>query len=68
MGGGGLYGTAADYLAFQRVILNEGRADNGRQVVKPETARQMAANAMGELDVRRLVTGRVARTVLVCLI
>jgi CubicO group peptidase (beta-lactamase class C family) len=56
MGGGGLYGTAADYLAFQRVFLNEGRTDNGRQVVKPETARQMAANAMGELDVRRLVT------------
>jgi len=56
MGGGGLYGTAADYLAFQRIFLNEGRADNGRQVLKPETARQMAANAMGDLDVRRLVT------------
>jgi methyl acetate hydrolase len=56
MGGGGLYGTAADYLAFQRVFLNEGRADNGRQVLKPETAHQMAANAMGDLDVRRLVT------------
>jgi methyl acetate hydrolase len=56
MGGGGVYGTAADYLAFQRVFLNEGRADNGRQVLKPETAHQMAANAMGDLDVRRLVT------------
>jgi methyl acetate hydrolase len=56
MGGGGLYGTAADYLAFQRVFLNEGRTDNGRQVVKPETARHMAANAMGDLDVRPLVT------------
>jgi CubicO group peptidase (beta-lactamase class C family) len=56
MGGGGLYGTAADYLAFQRVFLNEGRADNGRPVVKPETVRQMAANAMGDIDVRRLVT------------
>ena len=36
MGGGGLYGTAADYLAFERVFLNEGRAD-GRQVLQPET-------------------------------
>jgi CubicO group peptidase (beta-lactamase class C family) len=56
MGGGGLYGTAADYLAFQRIFLNEGRAGNGRQVLKSETARQMAANAMGDLDVQRLVT------------
>ena len=55
MGGGGLYGTAADYLAFQRVFLNEGRA-GGRQVLKPETAALMAQNAMGDIDVRRLVT------------
>jgi methyl acetate hydrolase len=54
MGGGGLYGTARDYLAFQRVFLNEGRAADGRQVL--ETVRQMAVNAMGDLDVRRLIT------------
>jgi len=30
MGGGGLYGTAADYLAFARVFLNEGRAPPDR--------------------------------------
>jgi methyl acetate hydrolase len=53
MGGGGLYGTAADYLAFQRVFLNQGRA-NGRQVLKPETAALMAQNAMGDLNVRAL--------------
>jgi methyl acetate hydrolase len=56
MGGGGLYGTAADYLAFQRIFLNEGRAANGRQVLRPETVRQMGTNAIGGLDVRRLVT------------
>ena len=55
MGGGGLYGTAADYLAFERVFLNEGRAD-GRQVLKPETVRLIAENAMGDLNVALLKT------------
>jgi methyl acetate hydrolase len=55
MGGGGLYGTAADYLAFQRVFLNQGRADGG-QVLKPETVALMARNAIGELNVRPLKT------------
>ncbi len=56
MGGGGLYGTAADYLAFERVFLNEGRAADGRQVLKPQTVRLMAANAIGDLDVQGLKT------------
>ncbi len=56
MGGGGLYGTAADYLAFERVFLNEGRAADGRQVLKPQTVRMMAANAIGDLDVQGLKT------------
>jgi len=55
MGGGGLYGTAADYLAFQRVFLNQGRADGGR-VLKPETVALMAQNAIGDLNVRLLQT------------
>jgi methyl acetate hydrolase len=55
MGGGGLYGTAADYLAFERLFLTEGRAD-GRQVLRPETVRLMSQNAMGNLDVRLLKT------------
>jgi CubicO group peptidase (beta-lactamase class C family) len=55
MGGGGLYGTASDYLAFERVFLNEGRA-NGRSVLKPETVRLMDANAIGDLNVRPLKT------------
>ena len=54
MGGGGLYGTAADYLAFARIFLTEGRAD-GRQVLRPETVRLMRENAVGsELNVRAL--------------
>ena len=55
MGGGGLYGTAADYLAFERLFLNQGRAD-GRQVLKPETVALMAQNAIGDLNVRLLKT------------
>jgi methyl acetate hydrolase len=56
MGGGGLYGTAADYLAFQQLFLNEGRSANGIQVLKPETVRLMAENAIGGLNVRLLKT------------
>jgi CubicO group peptidase (beta-lactamase class C family) len=55
MGGGGLHGTASDYLAFERIFLNEGRA-NGRSVLKPETVRLMAANAIGDLNVQPLKT------------
>ncbi|HUC67849.1 MAG TPA: serine hydrolase domain-containing protein [Stellaceae bacterium] len=55
MGGGGLYGTASDYLAFELMILNEGRA-NGKQVLKPETVRAMGENQMGALNVRLLKT------------
>ena len=55
MGGGGLYGTAADYLAFERLFLNAGRAGSG-QVLKPETVALMAQNAMGDLNVRLLKT------------
>jgi len=55
MGGGGLYGTAEDYLAFERLFLNQGRAD-GRQVLRPETVQLMSQNAIGGLDVRLLKT------------
>jgi methyl acetate hydrolase len=55
MGGGGLYGTAADYLAFERLFLNQGRAD-GRQVLRPETVQLMSQNAIGGLEVRLLKT------------
>jgi methyl acetate hydrolase len=56
MGGGGLYGTAADYLAFETMFLNEGRAPGGRQVLKPETVRAMGENQMGALNVQLLKT------------
>ena len=55
MGGGGLYGTAGDYLKFVRMVLNRGRA-GGTQVLKPETVDQMCANNMGALRVQTLKT------------
>lgn len=58
MGGGGLYGTAADYLAFTRMILNKGKA-NGHQVLKPDTVATMSQNQMGDLVVTRM-TSKVA--------
>ena len=58
MGGGGLYGTAADYIRFTRMILNKG-SGNGNQVLKPETVATMARNHIGELAMGKM-TGYVA--------
>jgi methyl acetate hydrolase len=56
MGGGGLYGTAPDYVAFTRLFLNDGRAANGRQILGPDTVRLMTENAIGDLTVQLLKT------------
>jgi CubicO group peptidase (beta-lactamase class C family) len=56
MGGGALYGTAADYLAFARIFLDDGRAADGRPVLRPETVRLMSQNAIGDLEVGLLRT------------
>ncbi len=61
MGGGGLYSTAPDYLAFIRMILNRGEG-NGVRVLKPETVELMARNHMGELRVQRMVTTNPVRS------
>ena len=50
MGGGGLNGTAPDYLAFTQMILHGGRF-NGAQVLRPETVEQMAQSHIGPLEV-----------------
>ena len=55
MGGGGLYGTAGDYIKFTRMILNKGRG-NGNQVLKPETIALMGQNHIGELNVPKLTS------------
>lgn len=55
MGGGGLYGTAADYIKFTQMILNKGRG-NGNQLLKPETVAQMGQNNIGELTMGKMPT------------
>ena len=49
MGGGGLYGTASDYLAFEQMFLREGRT-NGRTVLGQEPVRLMGQNQIGALQ------------------
>jgi methyl acetate hydrolase len=55
MGGGGLYGTAPDYLAFVRMIMHGGTL-NGVQVLRPETVLLMSRNHIGALDVGAMKT------------
>ncbi len=45
-GGGGLFGTVPDYLAFTRALLA-----GGAPLVKPETMAEMARNSIGDIDV-----------------
>ena len=55
MGGGGLYGTAGDYLSFTRMILQGGTL-NGTQVLRRETVDLMAQNHIGPLEIGPLKT------------
>lgn len=56
MGGGGLYGTAADYTKFMQVFLNGGKGANGHQLLQPETVAEMSRNNIGGVDVVKLFT------------
>jgi methyl acetate hydrolase len=53
MGGGGLYGTAGDYIRFTQMILNKGRG-NGNQLLRRETVAMMGQNHIGELNMTRM--------------
>ena len=55
MGGGGLYGTAPDYLRFCRMVLNNGTLD-GARILSPETVAELGRNQIGPLKVRKLET------------
>jgi methyl acetate hydrolase len=55
MGGGGLYGTAGDYIKFTQMILNKGKG-NGNQVLKPETVALMGQNHIGDLVQTKMVS------------
>jgi len=55
MGGGGLYGTAGDYIKFTQMILNKGRG-NGNQVLKAETVATMSQNHIGDIVVTKMIS------------
>jgi CubicO group peptidase (beta-lactamase class C family) len=46
-GGGGLVGTASDYMRFLLMIANEGEV-GGQQILKPETVKLMRTNQVPE--------------------
>lgn len=54
-GGGALFSTGPDYLAFLRMLMNGGTLD-GVRVLAPETVALMAQNHIGDLTVRKLPT------------
>ena len=60
-GGGGLASTAADYLRFTRMILNDGALD-GERILKADTVAVMARNQIGALGVAALKTAMPERS------
>ena len=52
-GGGGLFGTPRDYMAFLQMLLRDGTF-NGVQILKPQTVAAMRTNQIGDLDVNPL--------------
>lgn len=61
MGGGGLYGTAPDYLCFTRMILGSGSL-GGARLLRPETVAAMARDQIHPLRVRPMVSAKPAVT------
>lgn len=55
MGGGGLYSTARDYLAFARMILNGGRHGRDR-ILKAETVAEMGRDQIRPLSAKPLIS------------
>ncbi|MBI3458361.1 MAG: beta-lactamase family protein [Candidatus Rokubacteria bacterium] len=50
MGGGGLYGTATDYLTFAQMLM-QGGSFKGAQLLRPDTVTLMSQNHIGALEV-----------------
>jgi len=61
-GDGGLFSTAADYLAFIRMLLNDGRGPGGVRILRAESAELMRENHIGELYVEQQPGANAARS------
>jgi methyl acetate hydrolase len=55
MGGGGLFSTPRNYMAYLQMLLHEGTF-NGARLLKPETVATMRQNHIGDLNVVTLKT------------
>ena len=53
LGGGGLYGTASDYMRFLSMLLRGGTLD-GARILRPETVAAMGQNQIGDVLVGKL--------------
>ena len=54
-GGGGLYSTASDYMAFLQALLHGG-AFNGARILRPETTAMLGQNHIGGIEAGVLAT------------
>jgi CubicO group peptidase (beta-lactamase class C family) len=61
MGGGGLYGTGRDYLAFLQMLMHGGEF-NGARILRPETVAQMSINNIGDVNISQVVLKTTAPT------
>jgi methyl acetate hydrolase len=61
IGGGGLASTAADYIRFLQMLLNEGSL-NGARIVTAETVAVMGRNHIGGVGVRAVKTAMPERS------
>ena len=60
-GGGGLYSTAGDYIAFLQMLLHRGR-HNGAEVLRPDTVALLGENQIGSLQAGIMKTTTPARS------
>lgn len=58
-GGGGLFGTPRDYMAFLQMLLRDGTF-RGARILKPQTVTMMRQNQIGDLNVNPLKTSAAA--------
>ena len=60
-GGGGLSSTAADYIRFERMILNGGALE-GARILSAGSVAMMSRNQIGAVNVRALKTAQPSRS------
>ena len=53
-GGGGLYGTAEDYVRFMQMILNRGKGPKNERILKAKTVESMGVNQIGTLTAGKM--------------